>query len=823
VTEAVADSAASDADAAAEAAQPPGETQVAAAADLDATPTPAPQAAVSGPDAPETVADSAAPTDTRVAGGRTERRSLLSALAFWDVDRQPASAGDTQQAVAEAPEPLAAAAAPPPTDTSVDDAASTDTPIAEGRPEPRSLLSALAFWDVTRRPAAAEAIQQAVAEASEPIPAAALSVDGMTAPEIEALLTELLAELRTLRQELEQREPATETALPGPEDAPAVDEPAETDSAEPTEPAAPSDDAPTATAAVDDDAAAGSGEESAPDTAPGSAATADATPAQSAEAAGDATAAPTPEADQVAAAADAASTHAGDLAAEVEQLRAELAQRSARLEDAEAIADALDDAEAKIVAMQARLDQETTALEQQLDVVRGQRDRIATEVAADLRGVHATAMEDAEGQLTAMQARLDQERTALSQQLEVVRAQRDEAQAAARSRIAEREHAAAIAAAERQINAIEARLEQQTHALHQQLEVVRGQRDATAAEVAGRVPADEHRAAVRAAERQLNALGARLAQQTHALDQQLEVVRGQRDEAAAEVSARIPPREHGQAIAALEGRIKALQARLDQQTHALDQQLAVVRAQRDDIESVAAERIARLQAEHAQAIEELEARIAAGDTRQEQEREALRQQLAVVREQRDAAEAETEAEIERLRQRLADSRAAEEEARAAETEAEAAVAAEAAQRALAETAAALGGRVTEDGVVLNLGGEQLRFASGSATLPAGELPDIDRTAKLLSERPELTARIEGHTDSVGSRALNQSLSRQRAEAVMAALVERGVDPSRLTAEGVGPDRPIADNTTPAGRSQNRRVEIYVASREQVAEGSAGAN
>jgi outer membrane protein OmpA-like peptidoglycan-associated protein len=127
--------------------------------------------------------------------------------------------------------------------------------------------------------------------------------------------------------------------------------------------------------------------------------------------------------------------------------------------------------------------------------------------------------------------------------------------------------------------------------------------------------------------------------------------------------------------------------------------------------------------------------------------------------------------------------------------------------------------MTDAGIRLALGGDRLRFASGSAALPAAELPDLDRTAKLLAERPELSARIEGHTDSVGSRALNQSLSQQRAEAVMAALVERGVDAARLTAEGIGPDRPIASNDTPAGRSQNRRVEIYVTAQDQMAAGS----
>ena len=130
-------------------------------------------------------------------------------------------------------------------------------------------------------------------------------------------------------------------------------------------------------------------------------------------------------------------------------------------------------------------------------------------------------------------------------------------------------------------------------------------------------------------------------------------------------------------------------------------------------------------------------------------------------------------------------------------------------QSLADTAAELGGQLTENGILLSLGGDQLQFASGSAALPARELPSLDRMAETLISRPELTARIEGHTDSAGGAALNLALSRQRAEAVMQALIDRGVDPARLSAEGLGEENPIADNGTAQGRSQNRRVEIYV--------------
>ena len=133
-------------------------------------------------------------------------------------------------------------------------------------------------------------------------------------------------------------------------------------------------------------------------------------------------------------------------------------------------------------------------------------------------------------------------------------------------------------------------------------------------------------------------------------------------------------------------------------------------------------------------------------------------------------------------------------------------------QSLADTATELGGQLTEDGILVSLGRDQLQFASGSAALPARDIPSLNRTAELLASRPDLSARIEGHTDSAGGAALNQSLSKQRADAVMQALIDRGVDPGRLTAEGLGEQKPIADNNTAQGRSQNRRVEIYVISR-----------
>jgi len=121
----------------------------------------------------------------------------------------------------------------------------------------------------------------------------------------------------------------------------------------------------------------------------------------------------------------------------------------------------------------------------------------------------------------------------------------------------------------------------------------------------------------------------------------------------------------------------------------------------------------------------------------------------------------------------------------------------------------LGPQNTKQGILLSMADKDLRFTSGKATLPEGDVPTLDRIAELLLEYPKLTAKIEGYTDSSGRTETNLELSQRRAAAVKQALVGRGINPTRLTAEGFGEARPIADNTTAAGRRENRRVEIYL--------------
>jgi outer membrane protein OmpA-like peptidoglycan-associated protein len=126
-----------------------------------------------------------------------------------------------------------------------------------------------------------------------------------------------------------------------------------------------------------------------------------------------------------------------------------------------------------------------------------------------------------------------------------------------------------------------------------------------------------------------------------------------------------------------------------------------------------------------------------------------------------------------------------------------------------ESLTGLDARLTKRGLMVNLTEQGLRFPSGSATLPDDAMPVIDEIAAVLKQRPQLSATIEGHTDSSGNAEINQRLSAQRASAVLDALVERGVDGSRFTTEGVGSADPVADNATAAGRERNRRVELYL--------------
>jgi outer membrane protein OmpA-like peptidoglycan-associated protein len=90
---------------------------------------------------------------------------------------------------------------------------------------------------------------------------------------------------------------------------------------------------------------------------------------------------------------------------------------------------------------------------------------------------------------------------------------------------------------------------------------------------------------------------------------------------------------------------------------------------------------------------------------------------------------------------------------------------------------------------------------------------LDEVAATLKDHPEVkNVRVEGHTDDTGGAAANVKLSQSRAEVVREYLVTHGVAAGRLTAKGYGDTRPVASNTTAAGRKTNRRTDFVVAQR-----------
>jgi len=101
------------------------------------------------------------------------------------------------------------------------------------------------------------------------------------------------------------------------------------------------------------------------------------------------------------------------------------------------------------------------------------------------------------------------------------------------------------------------------------------------------------------------------------------------------------------------------------------------------------------------------------------------------------------------------------------------------------------------------------FDSGQAVLRPDATPDLQAVVDLVAEYPGARTEVQGHTDSVGSAASNQSLSERRAGAVADWLASHGVDPGTLTRAGYGSTQPVADNATPEGRQANRRVEVVV--------------
>jgi outer membrane protein OmpA-like peptidoglycan-associated protein len=114
---------------------------------------------------------------------------------------------------------------------------------------------------------------------------------------------------------------------------------------------------------------------------------------------------------------------------------------------------------------------------------------------------------------------------------------------------------------------------------------------------------------------------------------------------------------------------------------------------------------------------------------------------------------------------------------------------------------------TPRGLVLTLG--DVLFDTARAELKSGAGRKMDQLGQFLVEHPDRRVQIDGFTDSIGTDSYNEDLSQRRADSVKTALINRGVQPSRIGTEGYGKAYPVANNGDSGGRQLNRRVEVVI--------------
>ena len=105
--------------------------------------------------------------------------------------------------------------------------------------------------------------------------------------------------------------------------------------------------------------------------------------------------------------------------------------------------------------------------------------------------------------------------------------------------------------------------------------------------------------------------------------------------------------------------------------------------------------------------------------------------------------------------------------------------------------------------------DNVLFETGKASLKNSSFKAIDELVEAMNAKKTMEIEIAGHTDNVGDKEANLKLSQERAEAVRSYLIKKGISSERITAKGYGDTKPVADNSTEAGRQQNRRTEVKI--------------
>jgi outer membrane protein OmpA-like peptidoglycan-associated protein len=239
---------------------------------------------------------------------------------------------------------------------------------------------------------------------------------------------------------------------------------------------------------------------------------------------------------------------------------------------------------------------------------------------------------------------------------------------------------------------------------------------------------------------------------------------------------------------------------------ALEQQVTALSAR-----AVEAEARARQAAEKAAAAE-------AGAQRAAEGREVAEVQMAEARQDADASRAQAD---------VARREASSAQETAARAQAEAQEIRKKAQAEIDRLHAALGSiaetRQTALGLVMNLGGNHLKFEFDKAELRPEDRELLSRIAGILMTASDTTVSVNGHTDDVGTDAYNQALSERRAQAVRDYLVKAGLPAEILSVTGHGKARPLVPGTSDAARAKNRRVELGIANIRLVYGGASSAS